>query len=185
MQPWVYPSDVNVATALEGVDSNTCILSCNYRKEASWGNDAAVADITQNIRHVLQEVPCKRIVLAGGSMGACTALGYAVQAPPDIMAKVEGIMAFQGTGDLTALYRQTVFEPIRICMATAFGGTPDQVPDVYRAKSLIQNLDKLPERVRVAIVSTDQDNIVPSSLQFEVADKLLARHQPVMDLRVW
>jgi hypothetical protein len=70
-------------------------------------------------------------------------------------------------------------------MATAFGGTPDQVPDVYRAKSLIQNLDKLPERVRVAIVSTDQDNIVPSSLQFEVADKLLARHQPVMDLRVW
>lgn len=184
MQPFVMPADVSASTAFENVDPNTCILSCNYRKESSWGNDAAVSDINQNIRHIMQEMPCKNIVLAGGSMGACTALGYAAQAPADVREKLVGIMVFQGSGDLSAVYKQTSLEAIRICMKKSFGGSPEEVPDVYRKKSLIHNIDKLPPHLRIAIVSTDADPIIPSALQFDVADKLLEKHFAVKHIRL-
>lgn len=184
MQPFLYPSDVPVARAFESVEPNTCVLSVNYRKESSWGNDLAVADVTQNIRHVMQEMPIHRIVLAGGSMGGCSAMGYAIQAPVDIRDKLIGVISVQGASDLVQLYRTTALEAIRICMREALGGTPDQVAGVYLAKSLNHNLDKVPAHLRFAIVTTDQDTIVPSALQYAIADQLKAKNLKVEQIKL-
>lgn len=183
MQPFVTPTDGPAAMAFQNLDPDTCILSVSYRKEASWGTDAALADVSQNIRHVMQEVPCRRIVLAGGSMGACTALGYAIQCPDDIRQKITGLIAVQGAGDLAKLYRDTKLESVREAMTAAFGGSPDQNPAIYRAKSLLDNIEKLDPKVKIAVVSTDRDTIVPSALQFDVADQLSAKKYQVAHLR--
>jgi pimeloyl-ACP methyl ester carboxylesterase len=184
MEPFLVPPQVSVAGAFETVDRSSCILSCSYRKTQSWGTDAAFADVTQNVRHVLQELPFKRIVLAGTSMGGCSALNYAVACPPDIKEKLTGVICVEGAGDLAALYRQTRADVVRNALAAAFGGTPDQVPQVYDAKSFGKNIDKLPSTVKVAVVSVDQDTVVPSSLQFDVVRQLTDKGYKVLHVQL-
>lgn len=181
-EPFVSPADVTISNAFETVDRSTALLSCSYRKEQAWGNDASFADITQNIRHVMYELPFKRIVIAGTSMGGCTALNYAVAAPPDIKEKLVGVICVEGAGDLALLYQHTTVEGIRVSMAAAFGGTPQQLPQVYNSKSFLHNLDKLPAGVKVAIVSADQDTVVPAALQLDIVKQLQTKNLPVFHI---
>lgn len=184
MEPFLVPQPISVSSAFETIDRSTCILSCSYRKAQSWGNDAAFADITQNVRHVMQELPFKRIVIAGTSMGGCSALNYAIACPPDIKEKLVGVICVEGAGDLAELYRQTKANIIRDALAAALGGSPDQIPQVYQTKSFSQNIDKLPRTVKTAIVSVDQDTVVPSALQFDVVRRLMDRGYPVFHVQL-
>lgn len=183
-EPFVTPADVSISNAFEAVDRSTALLSCSYRKEQAWGNDASFADITQNIRHVMYELPFKRIVIAGTSMGGCTALNYAVAAPPDIKEKIAGVICVEGAGDLALLYQHTRVEGIRVALAAAFGGTPQQVPQVYNSKSVLHNLDKLPVGARFAIVTADHDNVVPAALQLDLVNQLKGRNVPLLHVQL-
>lgn len=179
LEPFLVPSDTSIVRGLTSVDPNTCIISCSYRKKQSWGNDAAVADITQNIRNVMYELPFKRIVVCGTSMGGCTALNYAATAPPDIKEKITGIICVEGAGDLAGIYHQTHTDLIRTAMTEAFGGSPEQVPQAYANKSFINKVDKVQSGTRFALVTTNGDTVVPAALQMDVVKRLKATNHPV------
>lgn len=179
LEPFVYPAEQSIADGITAAYKKVCFLSCNYRKDASWGNDEAVSDITQNIREVMQQYPFKQIVLMGTSMGGCTALNYAACAPADIKEKIKGIVSVEGAGDLNKLYKISKHPSIKPAMIVAFKGTPEQIPNVYHQKSFLNNLDRLPSGIKVAVISAKYDKIVPPELQRDIVTGLEAKHFPV------
>jgi dienelactone hydrolase len=165
-EPFIFPKDKPLGPALLERDNSLIMLSCSYRNKASWGSDAALADITQNIRELCQQFPIQKIVMMGTSMGGCTAMNYAATAPSDIQEKISGVVSVESSGDLSGLYRES--KVLQSALAEAFGGTPEQVPSVYRGKSSINNVSRLPKRVRVCIVSATRDDIIPPHFQKEL-----------------
>src|SRR6202030_38276 len=99
--------------------------------DSSWGSEAAMSDITQNIREVLQQFPIKNIILTGTSMGGCMVLTYATQAPPDIKEKLRGIVSVEGAGDLAKLYDKTANAHVKMALAAMMGGSPPQAQAEY------------------------------------------------------
>jgi pimeloyl-ACP methyl ester carboxylesterase len=184
MEPFLYPSGESISTAIAKRYPNVCLLSCSYRKEQSWGSDAAMSDITQNIREVMQQYPIKQIVLMGTSMGGCTALSYGVSAPDDIKSKLSGIVSVEGAGDLGALYSKTSNPQVRAAMEAAMGGSFASAPQEYKRKSFIPNIDKLPKSARVAVISATQDTIVPVELQAQIVQELQAKGYSVTRIDV-
>ena len=180
MEPFVTPADQTVATALMRDIPRVGLLSCSYRKDSSWGSDAAMADIIQNTRQVLQEYPFKSIVVMGTSMGGCVALNFAATAPEDIKQKIIGVVSMESSGDLIELFKTTAHRDIRPAMMIAFGGTPDQIPDVYRRKSFLTNIGSLPQGAKVYILSARGDKIVPAQLQKSMVEELKKRSIPVL-----
>ncbi len=175
MEPFVVPYDRSVADAITAGNARLALLSVNYRGEASWGSDAAYADVSQNIRQVMEEFPVDRIVLIGTSMGGCAALTYAAVAPPAIRGKISGVVSVEAAGDLTDLYRESSHPAVRQAMRLAFAATPDTNPHIYRQKSLSGNLDSFPRQARVAVVSATKDTIVPPELQEQIISMLASR----------
>ncbi len=151
---------------------NTVLLSCNYRPPASWGNDAAISDITQNVREMCQEYPVTKIVMMGTSMGGSIAPTFASIAPPDIKDKIVGVVSVEGAGDLANLFNQTTTQTVKNAMMTTFGGTPETQPLAYAAKSFLTHIGELPKGVRFAVVSATHDKVVPPPLQKEMVEAL-------------
>lgn len=180
MEPFIFPTKENpMATGFAKRWPKLCVLSCSYRQEASWGNDKAMSDITQNIREVEQQFPINKIVIAGTSMGGGSALTYAVEAPPDIKKKIIGLVCVEGTGDLAELYNTTHSPQIKSAIKDAFEGTPDQKKELYERKSFVGNIDRLSANVRVAVVSALKDDVVPASLQSKIVETLKKANRPV------
>jgi pimeloyl-ACP methyl ester carboxylesterase len=171
-EPFFFPKHKPFGPQLLLRDKNAILLSCNYRKSASWGTDPALADITQNIRELCEQYPVAKIVLAGTSMGGCTSLNYAATCPGDIKARLVGIVSVEGSGDLAGLFHQTNRPEIQQAMIAAFGGTPEQVPNVYASKSFLTNVKGLPKNVRVCIVSASRDTIIVPEFQAQIAQAL-------------
>lgn len=172
LEPFVNPADTPIASAITSKDPNIVFMSVNYRGKASWGNEAAISDINQNIRQVMEEYPIDKIILVGTSMGGCTVLNYATKAGSDIKSKLEGIVSVESAGDLTTLYQQTNHPQVKGAMIEALGGTPEQKPDAYLGASFLHNIANLPKQVNVAVVSAKQDRIVPPSLQRDIVEAL-------------
>ncbi len=175
MEPFVKPAAQTIASGVSRDNPRIGVLSCNYRQEASWGNDAAVSDIVQNIREVMQEYPFKNIVIMGTSMGGCVALNFAATAPDDIKSKIVGVVSMESSGDLVSLFNKTKTGAIRPAMMMAFGGAPDQVESTYRKKSFLTNIDALPRSARIYVLSAKADTVVPPELQKNVIDELKKR----------
>ena len=158
--------------------NNTVLLSCNYRAPASWGNDAAISDITQNVREMCQEYPVTRIVIMGTSMGGSIAPTYASIAPPDIKGKIVGVVSVEGAGNLASLYNQTTMQTVKNAMVASFGGTPEAQPLAYGDRSFLTHIGELPQGVRFAVVSATKDKVVPPPLQKEMVDALERANVP-------
>lgn len=184
MEPFVYPEGNSIATAISKRYANVCLLSCNYRKEASWGRDEAISDITQNIRELMQQYPIKRIVLMGTSMGGCVALSYGTDAPPDVKEKLAGIVSVEGAGDLNLLKNSTRIQSVKQAIETAMGGSYESRTAEYQRKSFIPNASKLPQGTRVAVVSAKQDQIVPPELQAQIVAELERFKYPALRIDV-
>lgn len=175
LEPFVCPDKESIAQAATSHNRRLVFLSLNYRRAWSWGNDAAISDISQNIREMMQRYPISRIILMGTSMGGCTALTYCALAPADIKAKICGAVSSEGAGDLALLYEKTGNNMIRPALVNAFGGTPEAVPDRYARQSFLPNLAQLPKTARIALISARRDSIVPPEFQIEIKERLLER----------
>ncbi len=178
LEPFVSPVGTPISAAVMQAAPGIGILSCNYRKDAAWGSDTATGDIAQNIRLIMQEYPFSRIVVMGTSMGACVSLNFAATAPTDIQQKIVGVVAIEGAGDLGKLYYQTANKSIAPAMIMAFGGRPDQIPDVYKKKSFLNNLANVPPAMRFYILGARQDRIVPFAFQEEICRQLQESNRP-------
>jgi pimeloyl-ACP methyl ester carboxylesterase len=178
LEPFRFPKNKPLGPVLIDKFPTALILSCNYRHQASFGNDLALSDITQNIRQICLQYPIKKIILVGTSMGGMTVLNYGAVAPSDIQEKIGGIVSIEGTGDLLKLYEATKVLDIRTALVKAFGGTPQQVPQVYKNHSFIYNIHRLPSRIKVCVISSNRDSVVPPNLQDDVIAALDKNHNP-------
>ena len=179
LEPFVVPENRPIADAVTHKFPSVVFISSSYRKEASWGNPPAMADITQNIREVCQELPIQKIVLVGTSMGGCTVLTYAAIAPTDIKDKIAGVVSVESAGDLAKLYKLSRHPAIRPALVQAVGGAPEQAAEAFRQMSLMGNIDGLRQSVRVAVISAKDDDIVPPQLQKDIVEALEQRNVPV------
>ena len=176
LEPFMGHTGKSIASLWVARNNSTVVLSCNFRL-ASWGNKAATADITQNIRELCQEYPVTKIVMLGTSMGGCVAPTYAALAPSDIKEKIVGVVSIEGAGDLLSLYKMTKLQAVQEAMTAAIGGTAEQMPHEYAAKSLLpDNIKHLLPGVKFVVVSGQKDEVVPPALQKEMVRRLEESH---------
>lgn len=179
LEPFYFPQGDTIADALTRSHPFTVVLSCSYGRQASWGNDKALSDITQNIRQVCQEFPVGKIVIMGTSMGGCTSLLYATVAPEDVRAKIAGVVSVESSGDLGRLFNESSHPALKPAMIAALGGSPETAAETYRKKSFLNNIERFPSGARVAVLSARQDDIVPAHMQKEIVSELEKRRVPV------
>ena len=176
LEPFVTPVSQPIAKRICDNHPSIIFSSLNYRRAWSWGDDAALADISQNIREVMQRYPVNHIILIGTSMGGCTVLTYSAVAPADIKAKIIGAVSAEGAGDLARLFKETKNASIPNALINAFGGRPEVVPERYAKQSFLSNIDQLQGSMRFAIISATRDTIVPPSFQKELISILEKRN---------
>lgn len=149
------------------VDHGFCVVMVNYRGSSGYGKewrDAIVGRIglteLEDIAAVRERVVAEgiadpeRIVLGGGSWGGyLTLLGVGAQ--PDLWSLgVSGVPL----ADLESHYHEQA-EPLRVYFRSLAGGSPEEVPELYRERSPITYADKV--RVPVLILAGENDPRCP------------------------
>lgn len=135
------------------------LLSVNLRG-TSYMSPAATADLTDLLRFARGELGCRRFVLLGGSGGASSAMAYAVLHPE----MVDGVVAM-GMCDILARLdfarrsRQPLLEKLARTVFAAYGGTPEEKPELYRARSVLAHADRL--TMPVILTMGERDALIP------------------------
>lgn len=135
------------------------LLSVNLRGTA-YMSPAATADLTGLLGYCQDELGCQRFVLLGGSGGASSAMAYAVLHPD----KIHGVVAL-GMCDILARldFARRSDHPVLQKLATtvfaAYGGTPEEKPELYRARSVLAHTDRL--TMPVILTMGENDQLIP------------------------
>ena len=116
------------------------VFAIDYRHAPRWRWPAQIDDVRSALgwirAHAAEyEGDASRLVLLGRSAGAQLALIAAYDNPP---AGVVGVVSFYGPTDLAEGWRVPPRpDPleVRAVLETYLGGTPDQMPELYRAAS--------------------------------------------------
>lgn len=176
LEPFMFPNDISVADAIGKAYPKFVFISCSYGREASWGIDSALRDITSNIDEISHDYNVEKIILVGSSMGGCTVLTYAATAPEEIKNKLIGVLSVESAGDLRELYYNTGYAEVQPSMEKAFRGSPKEHPEIYRRKSFLRNIPLLDPKLRIFLVTAHQDTTVPPHMQTELYNALRLRH---------
>ena len=88
-------------------------VSPDYRAKTSWMGPAAEADLLQILDELHRRFRIRDVVISGGSMGATSALAFAVMHPDC----VDGVVALNGTANLLE------YENFTDAIAASYGGT--------------------------------------------------------------
>ncbi|MFA6563710.1 MAG: alpha/beta fold hydrolase [Verrucomicrobiia bacterium] len=135
------------------------LLSVNMRG-TSYMSPAATADLTALLNYCREKLGCGRFVLLGGSGGASSAMAYAVLHPE----KVHGVVAM-GMCDILARLEfarrsnQPVLQKLAKTVFAAYGGTPEEKPDLYRARSVLAHADRL--TMPIILTMGENDALIP------------------------
>lgn len=132
------------------------ILTPNLRGNA-WMCPAAAEDLHELLRFVRSEWGMGEALLCSGSMGGTSNLAYAALHPAD----VQGVVARGAVTDLASYWRwclrqdRPVLQEIARAIAGAYGGSPDEAPEVYQRHSALENADRLTMPVYLAHGAAD------------------------------
>lgn len=170
LEPFVSPKNKTIYQAISEKQPEAIVLSLPYRASSSWLNDAALADVDQNIKEVLQRYPIKKIIIMGTSMGGISSLAYSALACPEVKSKIVGVVSSEGSGDLLKVY-ETTSTLVKNGMLTALGD-PAVDPAPYERRSLIKHLREVPRTVKYAIISSTKDHVIKPILQKEMVEAL-------------
>ncbi|MFA7158088.1 MAG: pectinesterase family protein [Kiritimatiellia bacterium] len=133
-----------------------------------WLNAAAEDLSLECIEHVKKtlSIDHNRVYLLGCSMGGGAALTFAGRHPE----KIAAVCDVFGVSDFERLYRSG-----RYCqsIAAAYGGTPDEKPEVYRERSGISYIEQL-KNIPLLVIHGDKDGTVPFWNSQVLVDKLQA-----------
>jgi len=149
------------------------LLSVNLRG-TSYMSPAATADLTDLLGYCRNEFGCQRFVLLGGSGGASSAMAYAVLHPDevhgvialgmcDIMARLD--FARKSDNPLLQKLAQTVF--------AAYGGTLEERPELYQARSVLAHTDRL--TMPVVLTIGENDSLIPVAEARKIAAAMQGR----------
>jgi hypothetical protein len=172
MEPFVAPKEGPIAQSIQGKRPSIIFASPSYRATMSWANDLALTDIDQNIHELMERYPVSKIVIMGTSMGGCSALAYSYLAAEDIKAKIVGVVSCEGAGDWLKLFQKTPSNMVKSGLMIGLGNTAQASPEVYRNRSINLNLDKVKAGTRYALISAEQDKVIPAYFQKELREKL-------------
>jgi pimeloyl-ACP methyl ester carboxylesterase len=133
------------------------LLSVNMRG-TSYMSPAATADLTGLLDYCREKLGCGRFVLLGGSGAASSTMACAVLHPE----KVHGVVAM-GMCDILAQLefarksRQPVLQKLVQTVFAAYGGTPEEKPDLYRARAVLAHTGRL----TMSVILTMGENDAP------------------------
>ncbi|HKS26985.1 MAG TPA: LpqB family beta-propeller domain-containing protein [Pyrinomonadaceae bacterium] len=158
------------------VDQGFTVLAVNYRTSGGYNpqlaklstGDKLVADISAGVDYLksAQGVEASRIGIVGFSFGGWLMLSTLIQNPDLFAAAVD----FYGPSNMADWYRDVAsFRPL---MALAFGGTPEQKPDVYRMASPVNFVERI--KTPLLILHGTSDTWVPYSQSVALAEALKA-----------
>lgn len=149
------------------VDHGFAVAMVNYRGSTGYGvafRDALigdpgfpeVADVVAGVAHLVAEgvADPERVVVAGGSWGGYVTLLALGLHPDRWVASVAAVPV----ADYVAAYEDEA-PPLQAFDRTLFGGSPDQVPRLYRERSPITYVDRV--RAPVLVVAGDNDSRCP------------------------
>lgn len=144
------------------------VLSPDYRAKTSWMGPAAEADMVQIIGEYRNRHHPGRVVLAGGSMGASSALTFAVL-HPDL---VDGVVA------MNPVANHVEYEGFQDAISASFGGDKAAKPEEYRKRSAELNAERL--TMPVALTVGEKDEVTPPRSTIRLAEKLKALGRDVL-----
>ncbi|MHB1463248.1 MAG: alpha/beta hydrolase family protein [Armatimonadota bacterium] len=135
-------------------------ISPDYRAMTSWMGPKAEADMVQMIKDLRKKHRVDRVFLIGGSMGATSALSFAVLHPELI----------SGVCSQNPLANHLEYTNFQDAIAESFGGTKQQIPAEYKKRSA----EYWPERLTfpVAITTGGLDDAVPPASAMRLAGVL-------------
>ncbi len=155
------------------------LLSVNMRG-TSYMSPAATADMTDLLEYAQTEFGCAKFVLLGGSGGASSAMAYAVLQPQN----VHGVIAM-GMCDILARLEfarrsnDTVLQSLATHVFSAYGGTPEEKPELYQGRSILAHLDRL--TMRVVLTMGEKDPLIPVAETRKIASAM--RDKPNFEYR--
>jgi pimeloyl-ACP methyl ester carboxylesterase len=120
------------------------ILTPNLRNSV-YMCPAAVADLHDLLQYISGTYGARTFVFFSGSMGGTSNLIYAIHHPED----VAGMAVLGAVTDLAAHYHRIkkrdhpLSRAIVQDIAAAYGGSPDENPELYARHSVIQHTDRL------------------------------------------
>ncbi len=147
------------------------ICSPNLRGN-NWMSDAALADLKGIVEWLKASQGAKALHLFSGSMGGFGALVYASTYPADF----KSVVALCPPTDLASFHCWQKEHPgeiidwIRGAIEEAYGGSPDEKPELYAKKSPLRNADRLTMPLFVAHGTADK--LVPVEFARLLAERL-------------
>ena len=151
------------------------VVAIDYRHAPQYKFPAQLEDINTAFTHILNhvddyEIDRDRIAVMGRSSGAHLALlsAFQLDAPP-----IKAVVDYYGPVELTIGYREPPSpDPIdsRATLRAFLGGTPDQLPDLYRQASPYQWVTRpLPPTL---LIYGGRDHIVQAKFGKSLFDRL-------------
>lgn len=142
----------------------------DYRAKTSWMGPAATADVVQLLRDLRKEYRIDQVVIAGGSMGATSAVAFTAMYPE----LIDGVISLNGTANLVE------YGQFSDAITASFGGTKAEKPDVYRLRSG----ELFPDHFRMptAFTTGGQDKLVPPDSTLRLVHALQERKSPVLSI---
>ncbi|MFA6566768.1 MAG: prolyl oligopeptidase family serine peptidase [Victivallales bacterium] len=138
----------------EKASRNGCIVAVPEYGTSSWFNETA-----ENITLEMLDFLNRKLSLASGyyvmgcSMGGGSALVFAARHKE----KVKAVCDIFGVTDYARFYNEGHY---RDSIASAYGGSPSENPQVYRDRSAINHIDDLKD-IPVLVIHGDKDSAVP------------------------
>ena len=135
------------------------LLSINMRG-TSYMSPAATRDFTDLLDDCRREYRLGKVILLGGSGGASSAMAYACVHPE----RVDGVIAM-GMCDIVARLdfarasKLPVLKKLAAAVFAAYGCTPEEAPDVYRARSVLAQKNKL--TMPIVLTMGEKDALIP------------------------
>jgi dipeptidyl aminopeptidase/acylaminoacyl peptidase len=134
----------------------------------SWMNTQAEILTLELIEFLHQQLSLdsKQLFLLGNSMGGGATLTFTARHAEKVTAACD----VYGISDFVRFYNESNYKK---SISDAFGGSPEQFPEVYRQRSGVYNIEQL-KSVPLLILHGDSDRIVPLWHSEILYDKLKA-----------
>jgi len=146
------------------------LLSINMRG-TSYMSPAATQDFTDLLGYCRQEYQFGKVVLLGGSGGASSAMAYACMHPEQI----DGVIAMGMCDIFTRLHYarmsdNPVLQELVRQVFTAYGGSLEEIPEVYRQRSVLANIEKM--TMPVVLTIGEDDALIPVAETRKIAEAM-------------
>ncbi len=145
-------------------------VSPDYRASTSWMGPAATADMLQLLTDIRKQYRVDKVIISGGSMGGTSAMAFAAM-HPDL---VDGVVSLNGTCNVLE------YGNFAEAFTASYGGTKEQKPEIYRARSA----EFFPDRLTMptALTTGGKDTLVPPDSTLRLVKLLEDRRFPVLSI---